>query len=269
MYKLLKRVGVLGIAPLILLVMSGCGWEPLRRSPVPTPDGQPPDTPVVLKAEIIYDCEGCVVSQSESKTGEAPLPANFVGKVTLPDPSNENVIYWGWDFGDGSSAEGEQVEHTFQNPGTYRIKLRVITSKGNETRDQVMIIVYPKTAPAENVKHEIEEGDLCKFERIMPATIYKGIPFKVQVIITTKQPVQVLQWEDNVWFPEFRLKQEPSGVWLMIDTGQRISLEYEGELWQPPTAEKVWMSGIVSCNAGGLGDSEELEMRTNFDDIVL
>jgi len=266
MIRWIKHVGVLGIAPLMLILMSGCGWESFR--PVPSPDGLP-TSPTVLTAEIVYECEGCVSSQSQSKTGEAPLAASFKAKVTLPDPLNQSVIYWGWDFDDGAMLEGESAEHVFQNPGTYRVNLRIITSTGAEARDQVLMIVHPKSEPVANMKHQTEEGELCTFERIMPATIYKGVPFKVQVVITTKQPVQVVQWEDNVWFTGFRLKQEPSGVWLMIDAGQRISLEYEAELWQIPPTKDVWMSGAASCNDGGFGDSEVLEIRTDFDDLVL
>ncbi|MBI1730454.1 PKD domain-containing protein [Candidatus Acetothermia bacterium] len=271
MQKSLTRIGVLAIAPLLLLLMSGCGWEPLRPGPHPDPTPGDPQvaSPVVLKAQIVYDCEKCVISQDQSKKGEAPLVGHFSAKVTLPDPTSENVIFYGWDFGDSTKGEGAQIDHTFQNPGTYRVNLRIITSRGNEAYDKVLVITLPMLDHGNDTVHQEKDGDLCTFERIVPKTIYKGVPFKVQIVILTHQKVQVVQWEDDIWPPEFRLKQEPSGVWLMVDADQRISLQYDAQLWNPPVTNggKLWMSGTVKCNAGGLGDSEILDLKTNFDDI--
>jgi len=41
------------------------------------------------------------------------------------EPSVGKVKTWRWDFGDGTSAEGEQVRHAFARPGIYRVRLTV------------------------------------------------------------------------------------------------------------------------------------------------
>jgi len=44
------------------------------------------------------------------------------------------VINYRWTFGDGSSGAGEQISHTYQEPGGYRVCLLINTEKGCETR---------------------------------------------------------------------------------------------------------------------------------------
>jgi PKD repeat protein len=42
-----------------------------------------------------------------------------------------DITFWEWDFGDGTSGEGEKVDHTYSTPGRYLVKLTVET--GTET----------------------------------------------------------------------------------------------------------------------------------------
>jgi hypothetical protein len=214
---------------------------------------------------IQFDCENCIATQSaQNNQFEAPIMATFTADVSIPNPDIEHIIDYRWDLGDGTLAEGEVIEHTYQNPGTYRVNLRVITSEGNETDDQIMVIAYPPTMLGPLAQTDMKEGDLCRFERILPDLIRENEQFKVQVIITTLQDVQVIQWEDVVWFPGFRLKQEPMGTWLMVEAGSRISLEYDAELWQELHTEDVYMEGELKCNAGGFGESEIMKLRSQL-----
>lgn len=265
----LSRIGLLAILPLALF-LGGCGWEPLIPRD-PGPDGPkeqqplPEHQPGVLAVAIKFDCQNCIATQSAQRNQfEAPIMGIFTADVSIPNPDVEHVIYYRWDFGDGTLDEGETVEHTFQNPGTYRVNLRVITSEGNETEDQIMVIAHPPTMLGPLVQNDSKEGELCSFERILPDLIVENEPFNVQVVITTKQFVQVIQWEDVSWFPGFRVKQEPLGLWMMVDAGHRISLEYEVELWQELAAKDIYMEGEVKCNAGGFGESEILTLRSQL-----
>jgi PKD repeat protein len=59
------------------------------------------------------------------------------------DPDGKLVAYK-WDFGDGSAAEGEKVEHAFDKPGTYAVKLTVVDDAGSScsaTADGATIVV--------------------------------------------------------------------------------------------------------------------------------
>ena len=37
------------------------------------------------------------------------------------------IVSWRWDFGDGSVAEGPVVEHTYEKPGAYVVRLAIET----------------------------------------------------------------------------------------------------------------------------------------------
>jgi PKD repeat protein len=63
--------------------------------------------------------------QIDPPTGNAPLNVNFM------DSSSEGPFRWEWDFGDGSLPSFEQhPSHTFTNPGTYMVTLRVENDLG-------------------------------------------------------------------------------------------------------------------------------------------
>ncbi len=51
------------------------------------------------------------------------------GDPTGPDGDTHQFA---WDFGDGATATGAKVEHTYQKPGTYAVSLRVDDGKGAE-----------------------------------------------------------------------------------------------------------------------------------------
>jgi PKD repeat protein len=40
------------------------------------------------------------------------------------------IVSYGWDFGDGTTADGERVEHIYQEPGYYPVTLTVINDLG-------------------------------------------------------------------------------------------------------------------------------------------
>lgn len=250
----------LGLVPLLLL-LGGCGWEPL----IPAPDAQdgtrPPENGITAK--IVYECPNCVRPEG----GAAPLSYTFRAEVTLSDPEEESVLIYTWDFGDGAKDEGERVTHTYEEPGTYTVKLRVITSSGREASDGVQLDVQPPPEPEPQMQRDVKEGELCTFERVLPRGIGVGDEFQVEVTITANQDVRYIIWEDNAWFPQFRLKQDPSGVWIEgMKAGAKKILVYDVELWQTPPPEiDLWMEGMLKCNRGGLGESEELILRSELD----
>ncbi len=252
-----SRWGILGIMPLLLL-LGGCGWEPLIPDEGPNP-GQTPPSPQ-LQVEIVYECPQCV----QPAGGAAPLTFTFQAKVTLPDPQQERVLVYSWDFGDGTKDEGERVTHTFQKPGTYQVGVRVITSTGAEARALLQLVVQEPLQPQLSFQRDFQEGEFCSFERILPEAIRVGERFKVQVTIKIKQDAQVVMWEDDVWFPEFRLFQEPATLWIGLKAGETKVLLYEVQLWQAPTLPEVWMSGTLSCNVGGNSQSETLTLKSKL-----
>ena len=93
-------------------------------------------TPVAQIAEIPPSCPG--------------EPVLFSGKESLdPDGSIQQYL---WDFGDGSTAKGVEVEHAFNAPGNYHVTLAVDDGSGvlNSTAETTVMvnINHPPTAEA-------------------------------------------------------------------------------------------------------------------------
>ncbi len=256
MRRIFSWMGIAGIVPLMLL-LGGCGWEPLTPTPDPGSNGQPPPTSEV-KAQIVY---------VQPEGGAQAMTFRFRAEVTLPDPDHEKVMIYSWNFGDATSDEGQYVTHSYERPGTYQVRLRVITSTGAEGRDKIELVVQEAPQPELNVQRDVEEGELCSFERVLPEKIRVGERFTVQVTLKAKQDVQIVTWEDNIWFPQFHLLHEPSGVWIGMKAGESKVLLYEAKTLQAPDAENSWMSGVLSCNAGGYGNSEVLTLKSQLNII--
>ena len=68
---------------------------------------------------------------------ESGLPITFTAQVQGTD----NTIYW--DFGDGSGMmTGQDPIHTFADPGTYTVKVRVLYTSGIEETDSISYDVH-------------------------------------------------------------------------------------------------------------------------------
>lgn len=79
-------------------------------------------------------------------SGCAPLT------VTFADTSNGNgrtITGWNWDFGDSTTYSGQiPPAHVYSNPGTYTVKLTVITTCGSNTKiAQVVVPSLPNVVP--------------------------------------------------------------------------------------------------------------------------
>lgn len=90
---------------------------------------------------------------SEEKTGSAPsvsfnvipesLPPGGAGifhVVSFTDPDNI-LIDLSWDFGDGTTAYGPVVPHSFDKPGEYNVRLTVTNESGRNGSAQQSVLV--------------------------------------------------------------------------------------------------------------------------------
>jgi heat shock protein HslJ len=58
--------------------------------------------------------------------------------------SGENpILSYAWDFGDGTSAEGVQVEKVYDQPGGYNVALTVTDDPGLQGSSSLPIQIYP------------------------------------------------------------------------------------------------------------------------------
>jgi PKD repeat protein len=60
------------------------------------------------------------------------------------------IVQWLWNFGDGSTASGEIVQHAFRSPGTFGVTLTVIDSIGASNSITQNVVVGQGTLPTAN-----------------------------------------------------------------------------------------------------------------------
>jgi len=99
-------------------------------------------------------------------SGAAPLVVIFEGAGTDTDGS---VVSYKWKFGDGTTAMGQVVEHTYIFPAIYGATLTVTDDRGSTGIDSVLIKV---TAPGTTAAAETAPQDLLN----TPPECGTGIP---------------------------------------------------------------------------------------------
>jgi hypothetical protein len=64
------------------------------------------------------------------------------------------VVRWSWEFGDGATADGERVWHSFATAGEHRIRLTVVDASGREDSAEQSVTVEPRdpSPPASRAK---------------------------------------------------------------------------------------------------------------------
>ena len=100
-------------------------------------------TPVVIRSASGV-CGGFMI---DSLTG----PRTFRFKGFSIHAPNDEVIGYRWTFGDGSSATGREVTHTWQHGGRYEVCLYIKTRLGCETRICNTVRVPGNNQPALNL----------------------------------------------------------------------------------------------------------------------
>lgn len=60
--------------------------------------------------------------------------------------NGKEILSYSWRFGDGDTAAGEVVTHTFASTGTYDVSLKIVDSQGYETTGTTTLVVGPTAA---------------------------------------------------------------------------------------------------------------------------
>jgi C1A family cysteine protease len=64
------------------------------------------------------------------------------------DPEN-NIVSYSWDFGDGSTAQGKQVTHSFSQLGAYPVTLTVTDGANQSDTDAITVWIQESNTPPE------------------------------------------------------------------------------------------------------------------------
>ncbi len=101
------------------------------------------------------------IATADPVTGTAPLVVRLDGSASTDDGA---IGSHAWDLGDGASATGPSVVHTYAEAGTYAATLTVIDDDGGTDSDTVTIEVRDPEAPDRRISdgllalYELEEG---------------------------------------------------------------------------------------------------------------
>jgi PKD repeat protein len=80
------------------------------------------------------------VTPSTANAG-TELSFDASGSVVSNMPEDNIAVGWSWDFGDGETAKGETVTHTYAKAGTYTVKLTVTDSAGRSATVEEPLVV--------------------------------------------------------------------------------------------------------------------------------
>ena len=87
---------------------------------------------VTLMALLLAACLPIPIYEVTPSTARAGTELTFdaSGSVVSNIPEGNVAVGWSWNFGDGETAKGEVVTHTYDKAGTYTIELTVTDSAG-------------------------------------------------------------------------------------------------------------------------------------------
>ena len=118
--------------------------------------------------------------------------------------------------------------------------------------------------PVSTMQSDKMFGEACVFERVLPREIKMNEPFIVTANIEAKLDVQSAFLKEDGWFREFRKDRVPEFLWQFLKAGETRSYSYEVTMWSRQAENHPFMRGSLSCNAGGLGQSEVLELESKL-----
>jgi hypothetical protein len=137
-----------------------------HNQPVPFAGGGielPNQAPHSVRAIKIIDTS--VATAPPSVTTQSPgaaevgKPANFTATY---EPDGVPAVQYHWDFGDGTSADGAEVRHTYTRAGTFSVQLEAEGADGIAARKTIPITINGVIRAQHDFKNRrryVERGD--------------------------------------------------------------------------------------------------------------
>lgn len=98
------------------------------------------------------------VTPSTANAG-SELSFDAAGSVVSNVPEGNVAVGWSWEFGDGETAKGETVTHTYEKPGTYTVKLTVTDSAGRSATVEEPLVVKAALAVSDSTTDTTEDTE--------------------------------------------------------------------------------------------------------------
>lgn len=91
-----------------------------------------------------------VINESPNGGTSVEESMDFDGSMSTT-PAAVKIVIYAWDFGDGTSALGEEVSHQYDNAGIYTVKLTITDDTSQEASVEKVIAITPAAVSEENV----------------------------------------------------------------------------------------------------------------------
>jgi len=96
------------------------------------------DTPVLVQSPPTTNIAPTAVIKASGNRGKLPLKVSFNGGES--NDEDGEIVSYKWNFGDGSTASGQQVKHTFFHAGEYTVSLTVTDNAGANSQPATMVL---------------------------------------------------------------------------------------------------------------------------------
>jgi hypothetical protein len=123
------------------------GNDTQDESQLPGQDGDPPTQPPTNDTGGVEPEPLTAQAQLDSTDGNT-APATFLFEADAEGGTEPYTFHW--DFGDGQQATGRNIEHTYENPGTYTATMTVTDATGqtaSDTTSSIQVFPAPTTEP--------------------------------------------------------------------------------------------------------------------------
>jgi PKD repeat protein len=179
---------------------------------------------------IVIDSAGCAISGSFAFGGSVTIPDSLIGYWNFEQnnmsfifnvPVYSDSVRCVWDFGDGQSAAGSSVSHTYNNGDTYQVALQVYDKQGNLLFTQeIPVTPGSPTGLKNNEKGEPEVYPVPAGNTlfIRPGERYRDL-LKIEVINANGQVLKIRSFD-----------QEPAESTIQIDVSSLTPGFYMGRL---------------------------------------